>query len=739
MANIVYSIKITLDNIKILDDCDWFGAGEIYLLATIDGHSTGRSPTFKAHSGSTIPLTGAQWSREVRVYGRSNPVNITVQVWDEDLVWDDPLGSLAVSVASPWEVKSYTTRAPAGKFELTWNVGQTAIVLGRTSIGRVSRQYNGSSYVTTLVMPRVAFVKITEIRGLYKPGVDDRTSPAPGTTKNASYVAGYISDDDRGRIFTNRLPDGTWQNNTQYIELTAEVFPTSVILLAGSKIKWTIEDPDDPTNEGPTVHASAGRMLDPNDYNSSGTKTGAHPGDNDPNGAKGKGGPAVTPRLEQIDPTYALSGDETAIDIPNRVSKVRYQVSDVAGDNYIIKAELVHAPGFDVNLPTQTGIMTVWDRVDLEYVKMASAPDLPVDQIAQHYDIACVQVDVTIKREVTGASDKPHMGTSDGAAFAACETYCTSTHGEFTHEGTGGWFFIVSANRFMPARTATILFEGNAEAHGNIVRLPAGTVFSEDYTIQSGDTLSGIGARYGLSWREIYDYTGGTGTPNSSRLSSGNPNLIHVGEVIKVPATPKVVRVFNAARMMGVSSPWPDDRDKHIKFRIASISGRDLTIVRHDFYTPDDPDHAFLEADLSHYGFTAGQTIPVQVLSAGDNALVVAGISPGGTSIGGKHYFGGKLIIFTAANPTPADQIGTLCHELCHAFDNAHKCGNWDWRNQANRTACCMNYWFQFVLDDSTPRAAIPWTQNRVSPDLCAPHIRRMRDYHLEHNPGLGW
>ncbi len=50
-----------------------------------------------------------------------------------------------------------------------------------------------------------------------------------------------------------------------------------------------------------------------------------------------------------------------------------------------------------------------------------------------------------------------------------------------------------------------------------------------------------------------------------------------------------------------------------------------------------------------------------------------------------------------------------------------------------------MCYWFQFVLDDGAPRKPIPWTQNRTKPNLCAMHIRRMRDYHLEVNLGLGW
>jgi hypothetical protein len=152
----------------------------------------------------------------------------------------------------------------------------------------------------------------------------------------------------------------------------------------------------------------------------------------------------------------------------------------------------------------------------------------------------------------------------------------------------------------------------------------------------------------------------------------------------------------------------------------------------------DNPDVSFLDAGLSHYGFPAGAKIPIQVLSLGDEALVLGGVSPGGVEVLGKHYFGGKLLVFTKSLPVP-DRLSTMCHELCHAFDNAHKCGNWDWINQATLTSCCMNYWFQFVLNDASPRKPIRWTQNRSSADMCGPHIVRIRDYHLEKNPGLGW
>lgn len=44
------------------------------------------------------------------------------------------------------------------------------------------------------------------------------------------------------------------------------------------------------------------------------------------------------------------------------------------------------------------------------------------------------------------------------------------------------------------------------------------------YTVQAGDTLSGIGARYGVDWRELAKLNG-----------IENPNLIRVGQKIEIP------------------------------------------------------------------------------------------------------------------------------------------------------------------------------------------------------------
>lgn len=55
------------------------------------------------------------------------------------------------------------------------------------------------------------------------------------------------------------------------------------------------------------------------------------------------------------------------------------------------------------------------------------------------------------------------------------------------------------------------------------------------YTVVRGDTLSKIAQRHGMTWRELYSFDGGTGTPNQDRLRSGDPDKIYPGETIFVP------------------------------------------------------------------------------------------------------------------------------------------------------------------------------------------------------------
>ncbi len=46
------------------------------------------------------------------------------------------------------------------------------------------------------------------------------------------------------------------------------------------------------------------------------------------------------------------------------------------------------------------------------------------------------------------------------------------------------------------------------------------------YTVEAGDNLSKIGAKYGITWKAIYD---------ANRDIISNPDLIHPGQELKIP------------------------------------------------------------------------------------------------------------------------------------------------------------------------------------------------------------
>jgi hypothetical protein len=383
-------------------------------------------------------------------------ISITVLIF-QDLGDTGPPAPLliAVPVADPWKSDTIVSKGPPSvQFRVT------TTYINPIDKAFVARASAASGVSATLTAPQGFIVQFTDILGLYKPIFPIPAPPHPGSL----HVAGYKSEDNLGRVFTNRIPDGTWKRDTQFIDVRAKVTafggPT---IPAGAKIRWHIIDPDDPTNDDPHFHRDWGPYVDPNDYDASGKPIGAHAGDNvaafSPGNthesslfghgvsgtarwATATGGHAPSPSS----PSQAES-PLTIVDPKTATTSVRVHCLNVLGTNLIIIAELVGTPS---GIPVQnaaTGVITMWSRLDVEVRRMSSAfslaPALP--KIPQFFWPACVQLDFQLEAPAAVnkqpmSSDANHYGTATGAWVSNV----------FTHKLKAGWFFVGAAGDAYP-------------------------------------------------------------------------------------------------------------------------------------------------------------------------------------------------------------------------------------------------------------------------------------------------
>jgi len=281
-------------------------------------------------------------------------------------------------------------------------------------------------------VPRLEF---QTIKGLYK---DDGT-----------YEAGYTSTNDLGRIYCNRVYSPTnpavliWSNDTQYIDIEVKFMSENLPVPTNAQIAWYYDDPDDHSDA--SMHSNSAVVVDPNDYNGSDSDGDGSDVDDDDNTGSRDG--AST--WEEIDSAYALSGNKTLIS--NRISKVRFNVTDHGGDNFVIRAKFLR-PGSSTPIAgAETGIMTVWKRIHGEYREMVSSNNLPIDDVQDHYDVCFVEWDFQDEGSCTEYEYiEPTPGVDD-----YCEKWDGVGDGEFRHRGDGGWHFAGSARKFYVGADAT--------------------------------------------------------------------------------------------------------------------------------------------------------------------------------------------------------------------------------------------------------------------------------------------
>ncbi len=144
-------IKVIFKRLYVKNDADWFGSGEFFFIASVDGITVGdRSQIFNAVEGTWINLPEARWSAVVDV-SRKAQVVVRFQGKDDDTFYDDDLGTIQHTLRPRWEQKDH--RHSTEYFTLEWSV-ELAIAgrFGRHTPNEVfaCREHLGSVDCTTV-------------------------------------------------------------------------------------------------------------------------------------------------------------------------------------------------------------------------------------------------------------------------------------------------------------------------------------------------------------------------------------------------------------------------------------------------------------------------------------------------------------------------------------------------------------------------------------------------------------
>jgi hypothetical protein len=558
-------------------------------------------------------------------------------------------------------------------------------------------------------------VKVATIEGLYKPGFAADGDVAP---KASGYQGGYLSDDDLGRIFVNHKPrtdptqswDDAVTKDTQYIELVA-----TIQLVQGAKIppdarvEWEWFDPN--AADHPETNAHGARVPDEVDV------------DGHPRSALNRGtcdfpkpGGKHMARFGQAGDCGFADGKSVNLcdtQIASGGTRVRLHVSNVAGDNFVVIARPKNSPRIAPSNTARTGVMTVWKRIDVEYVKMAGGFSLPVDQVPPFFEPARVQMDFAPEREVTS---KHFLTKREDDEEAACADYATARKGAFTSEGKPGWFFLAAAER--------------ASSENFTASSGAATGDGSPKIVYKGKAKVAVVSGGGQTWEKVI----------VDQVIAGKVAILTVHDVDGGPKG--FMPVFKKEVIGGKTHLhlWGIDYQSDFEVTRGKNTGLLGGAGRGGAYDKTDTYYLRHRARFSGAWEPGGMGFGEEVFirAAPPGSTETTGLSPS-ARFTGREYFAGRLLIFTRAfeaSSLDADHtVGTIVHEFTHAFGYPHKCGYYGWP-QPPEFSCAMNYFLTWLYEVGT-RKLQRFVFGTSGAHLCSKHLSGVREVNLEDNPAI--
>ncbi|MFO0761719.1 MAG: hypothetical protein U0359_35075 [Byssovorax sp.] len=736
-------VTITVTRISDIDPATIAHAREpVYALLRVGGRLLGRTRAL-APGSTEIDLSSerALWTHRLPVQP-GEVVTVVAEIRSDDTyrvitkerddrgrehelpVDDVPMIRSLARLGGPWISRDHVEGAPAIHLEITVQPAarpRNPRVLAPRSVP------DRTTHATLLVRDTVVAV-FSDIEGLYQP------TPAitPGT-RAALRVPGYRSDDHRGRIYLNHDLEGHFAADTQLIHAKVRlVLARGLALPPGLKVRFTIVDVDDPSNDQPDVRAVWGMYMDPADYEADAV-VGLGP-----TGHDNEGKPTRDPRWEEV-PGFALTmlGPEQAITaaVPAGARELESEVilhcPDMAGDRFILRAEPVADDPIDA-VPAETGVLTLWHRIDVENVRMENAIALDLATVASHFLPASTQLDFSAERLIP---EETLLFPRD--SYMAKSGEYIATH--MIHAKEPGWFSLLTAIELLfnipEAKTETV-FDGPVLLSPSVPRDP-----------DTRELLPTLTEQLDIPDYRLEPGKGDLGLPEAVTFSWDDP-----------------------------STETGAGREAKVRFRVRTTATRGdrifIWLMAHDI-TPDftagdgSLSHAYAnEVEALPRHFTKGITLldgvgygapnPVRAVveasrrgEAHRESSGIGGISPM-INIRGAWYFAGRTIIFAGkakdASPLSLDLLlaggatAVAAHELMHAFGFPHKCAHLAIVPiQHPLQVCLMSYANHWTVRPRGPLAFIPKSNGMPHRAFCGRHLKELRRTHLEDNIGLAW